>query len=163
MNKPISKHPGTSTAPPAAQPALSREYIDHSLGFALAHATVAARKLFVTHIQEATNLRPVEFSLLLLLLGNEDVTPKALCRALAVPASNLTPIVDRLIEQGHVRRAPSSHDGRSQLIELTPKGRKLAHRVHEISLSMEDGLLAPLTAVERKTLISMLHRLAIER
>lgn len=139
---------------------LDARHLDHSLGFALARALVGARKVFAKHIHESSSLRPVEFSLLMLLLGNEDVTPKELCRALSVPAPNLTPIVDRMIKCGWIRRAPSERDGRSQHIQLTNKGRKLAERVHRTSLAMENEWLAPLRRTERKTLLSLLRRVS---
>lgn len=139
--------------------ALDVRYLEHSLGYALAQATVLARKAFAAGMLEPTGLRPIEFSILMLLLGNDGPAPKALSRTLNLPAPNLTPVLDRLGERGLLRRAKDASDGRAQRVLLTPKGRRLAQQAHQRSLTMEDSILSDLEPSERKRLLSLLARL----
>jgi len=69
----------------------------------------------------------------------------------------LTGIVDRLEEQGFVRRERSTEDRRVVVVELTPEG---AARITEAKTAFRLGLerlLEPLTAEERAELLR-LHR-----
>ena len=45
-------------------------------------------------------------------------------KRLMVSAGNLTPIVDRLVEDGYITRTPSNLDRRVQIVCMTAKGRK---------------------------------------
>jgi len=50
-------------------------------------------------------------------------------RRLMVSPGNVTSLVERLIESGHISRLPSELDGRVQIIRLTDKGRKEFRRM----------------------------------
>jgi DNA-binding MarR family transcriptional regulator len=50
-------------------------------------------------------------------------------KRLMVSAGNLTPIVDRLVEDGYITRTPSSLDRRVQIICMTVEGRKAFRRM----------------------------------
>ncbi len=130
-----------------------------SLGYALAQATVLARKAFAQGMLEPTGLRPIEFSVLMLLLGNEAPAPKALSRTLNVPAPNITPVLDRLETRGLLRRAPDATDGRGQRVSLTAKGRRVAEDAYQRSRTMEDDILSVFTGPERTMLMALLARL----
>jgi DNA-binding MarR family transcriptional regulator len=72
----------------------------------------------------------------------EGMTPKELTRALLVTAGNVTGIVERLAQQGLVRREPVPHDRRTVRIRLTPEGR----RRNEMALPAHRRDLARLVA-----------------
>lgn len=50
-------------------------------------------------------------------------------KRLMVSPGNVTSLVERLIESGHISRFPSELDGRMQIIRLTEKGRKEFRRM----------------------------------
>jgi DNA-binding MarR family transcriptional regulator len=50
-------------------------------------------------------------------------------KRLMVSAGNLTPIVDRLVEDGYITRTPSSLDRRVQIVCMTAEGRKAFRRM----------------------------------
>ena len=50
-------------------------------------------------------------------------------KRLMVSPGNVTSLVERLIESGHISRFPSELDGRMQIIRLTDKGRKEFRRM----------------------------------
>jgi DNA-binding MarR family transcriptional regulator len=45
-------------------------------------------------------------------------------KRLMVSPGNVTSLVERLVESGHISRFPSERDGRMQIIRLTEKGRR---------------------------------------
>jgi len=132
----------------------------HVIGFQLAVADVPARRAFQRHIGTPHELRPVEFSLLVLLLGNPNAAPKQLALALNMSPPNITVLVDRMASRGLVQRRRSPTDGRAQQVLLTVKGEDLARRTHEVSLTMEEGLLGALSPGERVLLRELLVKLA---
>lgn len=138
---------------------LDTKHLRGSLGYSLAQATVLARRAFAEGMLEPTGLRPIEFSVLMLLLGNDGPAPKALSRTLNVPAPNITPVLDRLESRGLIRRAPDATDGRGQRVRLTAKGQRVAENAYQRSRTMEDDILSVLNARERTTLLSLLQRL----
>ena len=139
---------------------LDESTVLHLLGYRLAQASVRMRTVFNQHVGEPLNLRTVEFSLLMLLLANDEATPSQISRTLAMSAPNLTQLLDRLAERGLVGRERSPHDRRAQHIRLTRAGRALAKRAHEVSLGMEQETLRHLSDAERAMLLELLQRVA---
>ncbi|MGL4808685.1 MAG: MarR family winged helix-turn-helix transcriptional regulator [Giesbergeria sp.] len=149
---------------PAAAPAprgavLDQAGMQHLMGYRLALAEVASRRVFQRHVGTPFKLRPVEFTILVLLLGNGSATPKQLAQTLGLPPSNVTVLVDRLVERALMQRERSATDGRAMNLHLTDKGTELARRVQRVSLTMESGLLAMLSVGERAMLAELLHKL----
>jgi len=140
--------------------ALDLSGLQHLIGFLLAMGTVSTRRAFQQHIGTPFGLRPVEFTLLLLLQSNGMLAPKQLARALSLPPPNVTVLLDRLVGRGLVERRRSPHDGRAIQVLLTPPGVALAGQVQQISLTMEDSLLQALTPGERAMLRELLLKLA---
>ena len=139
---------------------LDESAVLHILGYRLAQASILMRSVFAQHVGEPLNLRTVEFTVLLLLLTNDDVTPSQISRTLAMSAPNLTQLLDRLAERGLVARERSPHDRRAQHIRLTRTGRTLAKKAHELSLGMEHEALQHLSDAERAMLLELLQRVA---
>lgn len=142
---------------PAAR--LDQRAMQRLVGYQLTLAEVASRRVFQRHIGTPFKLRPVEFTILVLLQENQRATPKQLALALGVPPPNVTVLVDRLEQRGLLQRQRSTTDGRAMNLQLTDKGAELARRAQRVSSSMESGLLAPLSAAERAMLGELLHKL----
>ena len=150
--------PAADDTRPAAQ--LDQRAMQRLVGYQLTLAEVASRRVFQRHVGTPFKLRPVEFTILVLLLENQRATPKQLALTLGVPPPNVTVLVDRLEQRGLLQRQRSTTDGRAMNLQLTDKGTELARRAQRVSLSMESGLLAPLSAAERAMLGELLHKLA---
>jgi DNA-binding MarR family transcriptional regulator len=138
---------------------LDERAVQHLMGYRLTLAEVASRRVFQRHIGTPFNLRPVEFTILVLLLANDNAAPKQLAQTLGLPPPNVTVLVDRLVERALMKRERSATDGRATNLRLTDKGADLARRVQRVSLTMEAGMLAPLSAGERAMLAELLHKL----
>ncbi len=133
------------------------------LGYNLAQASIPAFSVFERSIGSPLGLRQVEFTILVLLDSNAEVTKKALSHALDIAAPNLTVILDRLEKKGLLTRTRSEDDKRAQHVHLTSKGRTLVQKADAIALVMEQELLGHFTSAEQAMLFELLQRVAVLR
>jgi DNA-binding MarR family transcriptional regulator len=68
-----------------------------------------------------------EFAIYSVLDGARTMTPSELARWMASPATTVSSYLKRFEARGHVDRRPNPDDRRSNLVRLTPAGRR-AHR-----------------------------------
>lgn len=139
---------------------LDQSRLADTLGYAIARVAVTTNQLFNQGVGEPLGLRPVEFTLLQLILSNPNTTQKRLCDLLRVPAPQMTLILDRLQERGWVARERDENDRRAQHLRLTPEGKRLAERsLSSLALS-EKALDEVLTGGERMILLELLRKVA---
>lgn len=133
--------------------------VGERVGFLLAIADLHARRLFQQHVGKRHELRPVEFSALLLCHSGIS-SPKKLAAALRLEAPQVTILVNRLVARGLAQRQRSSTDGRAVLVVLTDRGEDLARQAHGSALAMEELMLQPLSSAERAMLRELLSKVA---
>ena len=138
---------------------LDESSLSHLLGYAVAHARVASSKAFFDCIGGPLELRPSEFTLLMILLANSSVNQKELASALNLNAPNLTILVDRLVDRELVSRERSDEDRRAQFVRLTSAGKTLAERARTLSLDAEAPIRAKYSAAEWAILLELLRRI----
>jgi DNA-binding MarR family transcriptional regulator len=164
--KPVSTDSARDEAPSTGAAAhdgrLDQGGLTHLVGYAATRASVELKKSFQRHLGPL-KLKAVEFSILVLVDTNEEVNQKQLGLALDVSAPNLAVTLDRMAEQGWVRRERSERDRRAQLVRLTPAGRALVTRARKIGQTMEQEALKMLSPAEQALLIELLHRVAVGR
>lgn len=90
------------------------------------------------------------------------LSPTALYNSQLISSGAMTNRMERLTSAGYVRRVRDENDGRSMLVALTPKGKRLIDKVLTVHYENERELLAPLSPRERETLARILRRLLIE-
>jgi DNA-binding MarR family transcriptional regulator len=88
-------------------------------------------------------------------------SPTELYRSLMRTSGAMTHRLSRLEADGLIRRVPDPEDGRSVLVELTPKGRRLVDAVAPAHLENERRLLEPLDQAERTALAETLKKLLL--
>ncbi len=147
----------------AAADEIDQSCLDHILGYRISLADIPTKRAFTARIGKPMNLRPVEFTILLLVTFNPGVTQKQLAQTLAMSAPNITILIDRMTEKGLLARVRSETDRRAQNVHPTAEGAALARRAHEASKSMEDDGLAALSPGERTMLFELLHKVARRR
>jgi MarR family transcriptional regulator, organic hydroperoxide resistance regulator len=77
----------------------------------------------------------------------------------SVDMSALSRIVDRLVQQGLVRRAKSEEDGRAVSLSLTPEGASLAREIAPLAKHYEEVALNRFTPQEVEILRRLLNQL----
>jgi DNA-binding MarR family transcriptional regulator len=90
------------------------------------------------------------------------LSPTELYNSLLISSGAMTNRLDRLRTAGHIKRIADPVDGRSKLVALTPKGKRLIDRILAPHYENEQQLLAPLTPDERAQLAGLLRLLLIE-
>lgn len=76
-----------------------------------------------------------------------------------IDRSDVVAAINELAEQGFVERAPDPGDRRRNIVTLTETGARQLRRLDRALDEVQDELLAPLAADERKTLTHLLCRL----
>ena len=133
------------------------------LGYQLAQATIITSASFEQEVGRPFELRPVEFTLLQLILENIGVSPTRLAHALAVKTSGITVWIDRLEARNLVLRERSAADGRAQHLRLTTDGKALVTKAVHRLLQADHKLLQHLSPGEQKILVELLRKVSRAR
>jgi DNA-binding MarR family transcriptional regulator len=79
-------------------------------------------------------------------------------RRCRVDRSDVVAAVNELVEQGFVDRTPDPDHGRRNKVTLTRRGSRQLRRMDGLLDQVQDDLLEPLSAEERRTLTRLLGR-----
>lgn len=139
---------------------LREDRIQRLLGYNLAQAVVSTYLPHDALVSQPFELRRVEFTILVLIADNDEVTPKQLSDALAVAAPNLTVILDRLERRSLLVRSRGERDRRQVALRLTEAGRELMLQAEARALAAQQDLLTHFSPGERAMLFELLQRLA---
>jgi DNA-binding MarR family transcriptional regulator len=146
----------------------TRQHIDQGalegvLGYHVVRAQLTTREIFFQAVGQPLDLRPVEYSLLMLLHANPPLTPKQLAQALALSSPNLTILLDKMQQRGLIDRVRSTTDKRSQHILLSAAGQQLTAQALALTPAMDKALEPALSAAERAILMELLKKVAAHR
>jgi DNA-binding MarR family transcriptional regulator len=130
-------------------------------GYFLARARFIAFRTFERHVGAVYDLRPVEFSLMLLLASNMQVTQSQLSAALGVAPPNMTGVLRRLESRGLIARKRAEADKRMQFIELTGTGSSLLEQAHAVGKTMDKAWMGKLTRAEQAMLLELLSKVSL--
>lgn len=109
---------------------------------------------------EPEGLGMVHHAVLTLLDEEPSETQAMIADAIGLDRSHLVGVLDELEEKGLVERRRDPDDRRRQMVSLTAKGEQALSRLRTLAKEVDDAFLEPLSASERKTLRSLLARLA---
>ncbi len=93
-------------------------------------------------------------------LNREPIVLSELARCMKSGRSNITQLVDRLEDDGLVRRIPHPDDRRSVLVEITTKGRRCFEEGLAIHRAVACEIMETLGHEERQQLYHLLQRVA---
>ena len=106
------------------------------------------------------DLTSVQFAALQSIDLNPGVDATRLSALIAFDRSTIGDVLDRMEHKGWIRRTSAPGDRRIKLIELSPDGRALLHRVGPAVQRVQERILAPLDPADRREFIRILQRLA---
>jgi DNA-binding MarR family transcriptional regulator len=124
--------------------------------------TRLARKLRAAEepVLERAGLTMWEYVTLAHLARGAAESQQALAGTMGYDKTRLIGLLDGLEERGLVTRAPEPPDRRAHVVRLTAQGRRSLEAARDGIGRLEDELLAPLPAADRRVLRESLARLA---
>jgi len=109
---------------------------------------------------EAADAVPFDYPMLALLAQGACATQSTIADVLRYDRSYLVGLLDDLEGRGLIERRRDANDRRRHVVSLTKAGEKELNRLREIVCELDEEMLSPLTAAERKTLNGLLSKLA---
>jgi DNA-binding MarR family transcriptional regulator len=128
------------------------------LGFNIRRAQIALWRDFNRNVAEG-DVRPGEFSALLLAQANPGIAQIDIANQLGIDKASVVSLVDRMEEFGWVERRRSTEDRRRQGIFLTTAGTKACRSLRKEMIDHERKFVDRYTDQELRTLIALLRRL----
>jgi len=105
------------------------------------------------------DLRPAQFSALILIDANPGRSQREIAAALGIQRPNFVAMMDEFERRGLAKRHRSETDRRSHALDLTDEGRALLRRAYEVVAVHEQRVTTRLSAAERSELIRLLSRM----
>lgn len=90
----------------------------------------------------------------------EPITMGELSRALQVPLSTATRIMDWLVKNGYAGRLPDPEDRRIVRVTLTETGQEMYRTINDYLLERLEKLMGQFSLQERESLLSLLTKLS---
>lgn len=128
------------------------------IGYALRRAQGAVYADLHDSLSEI-DLRPVEYTLLLMVAENPGASQSGVCEALGIQKANCVPTMSELERRGLILRKKSTSDARSYELHITAKGRRILRRAGEVQASHERKLIERIGVNGRDQLLDLLGKL----
>ena len=145
---------------PVGGDVLRLDAVDGMLGYNLRRAQVVVFQAF-TEAFEAKDIRPVQFTLLLLLADNPGAKHVQLAGVLGIRRANMVALVNDLEARGLVRREANPEDRRAHALFLTNNGERFTDELRRLHDDYERRIRDRLGAAEFDKLVSLLGALYV--
>jgi len=131
----------------------------HHLGYLIRRAQIWIFQDFIRTLAEV-NIRPAQYSVLLVIEANVGLSQSALARTLGIERARLVHLLDGLEARNMVQRARSKHDKRSHTLTLTARGRSALGRIKVLADEHEQRLAQKVGVPNHKKLLRLLAAFA---
>src|SRR3954468_22354604 len=111
-------------------------FLEGLLGYNARRAALTVIELFLERMA-VYQLRPVDFSVLSLVVHNPGITSRQLCTTLGILPPNLVSLVGALERRGLIERLPPPRDGRATGLHSTPAAEKLMKQAERTAFELE--------------------------
>jgi DNA-binding MarR family transcriptional regulator len=133
-------------------------YLETLMGYNSRRAALAIIGVFLERMA-VYDLRPVDFSVLSLVVHNPGITSRQLCTALGILAPNLVAMVNALDKKGLITRQPHPLDRRAVGLHPTTAGQTMMQAAEKTAAQLELESTVKLTDAERRTLLRLLKKI----
>ena len=142
-----------------AEDAINATGTSSIIGYRLRRAQLKVFQRFL-RVFDKLNLRPVEYSVLVLIADNPGRKQTEIAEALGIKRANFVALVHEIEERGFVERRPAADDKRANALHLTKAGRTFLTRARAVHDEMEQALVDRLGGAKgRDALLALLDRL----
>jgi DNA-binding MarR family transcriptional regulator len=129
------------------------------LGYQLRRAQIAVFQDFARAMADF-DITPGRFGVLEVIAANSGLSQSELGAILGIDRSTVVAVIDRLETDGLVRRMKAPNDRRSHALRLSEKGAVTLAVLEQRVAAHERDIASALSAAERKTLLTLLARIA---
>jgi DNA-binding MarR family transcriptional regulator len=133
-------------------------YLETLLGYNARRAALAVIAQFLERMA-VYDLKPVEFSVMSVIVHNPGVTSRQLCAALNILPPNLVGLVQSLEARSLIERLPHPHDGRAMGLHPTEQGQELMLKAEATASELEMRIGSKLTPNQVQTLVTLLQKI----
>lgn len=132
--------------------------LEDQVGYLLRLASQRHAAIFQKH--SIDNLTPTQFSSLLRIFEQGEVSQNHLGRLAAMDVATIKGVVDRLKTKGLVQTHADPTDKRRMSISLTAAGQAMIADLKGAGALITEETLAPLSAQERETMVRLLRKIS---
>ena len=156
---PRSRAAAKATAPHADRPPAPLDLgpLPDLVGYALRRAQLAVFQDFV-ETMATVDIRPGQYSVLLLIATNPGVSQTEISEALGIKPTNLAVLLNGLQARGLTERRRGAADKRAHALHLTPAGKTLMRKLDELVQQHEQRVTASLGADGKARLLKLLEK-----
>ena len=133
-------------------------FLEGLIGYNSRRAALAVIEVFLERMA-IYHLRPVDFSVLSLVVHNAGITSRQLCSTLGILPPNLVGLVATLEKRGLIERMPHPTDGRATGLHATAAGQKLMRQAERTAAELETEAARRLSPAETRTLLRLLRKI----
>ena len=133
-------------------------YLETLIGYNARRAALAVIAQFLERMA-VYDLKPVDFSVMSVVVHNPGVTSRQLCTALNILPPNLVGLVQSLESRGLLERLPHPHDGRAMGLHPTDKGLELMEKAEATASELEMNIGSKLTPTQVQNLVTLLQKI----
>ena len=148
-----------SEAAALGAPGVALGGLDAQIGFVLRLAQLAVFKDLIEALRPY-ELRPTDFSVLLVVEATPGLKQQAVGEALNILRPNLVAIIDQLERRGLIERRGAVGDRRSYALALTPAGEALLARAKAAHAQHAEKVTAALGDMDKRLVLEALSRIA---
>jgi DNA-binding MarR family transcriptional regulator len=130
-------------------------------GYLLARLGESSRRRFHDAL-EPEGLHPRHFGVMTMVAAHPGLSQKQLHEKTAIDPSSMVAVIDELEAMWLAKRRPHPDDRRVHAIFLTDSGQATLERVRRLAASLQGDFFQALSADERRTLHTLLRKLAGE-
>jgi DNA-binding MarR family transcriptional regulator len=150
--------PNSVKNPVASVDKVDTSYLETLIGYNARRAALAVIGQFLERMA-IYDLKPVDFSVMSVVVHNPGVTSRQLCAALNILPPNLVGLVQLLESRDLLERLPHPHDGRAMGLHPTGKGLALMEKAEATASELEMKIGSKLTPNQAQTLVSLLQKI----
>jgi DNA-binding MarR family transcriptional regulator len=133
-------------------------FLESLIGYNARRAALAIIEEFLERMA-VYGLKPVDFSVMSVIVHNPGVTSRQLCASLNILPPNLVSLIQSLDSRGLVERLPHPHDGRAVGLHPTKKGKALMLQAEATASELERNVGGKLTPIQAQTLVTLLQKI----
>ncbi len=133
---------------------------ENSVGFVVYTASKIIQKAFDVELRNKTGISITQSKVIFALYIQPGSTLRELADKIGVESPTLVPVIDKMEEDGYVKRKPDPKDRRIKRVHTTPKADRLWDSMMECAAQVRKVLTTDLSEQEIKSAIKTIRKIS---